>query len=280
MRIEFRINLEVDKTTERILAGLTRLQDPQVMEQAIKTAMRKSILEGVRKRFAQQQATMALVSVIPSTASKALNTVKVHQQFRKLGKRIATAQKNNDVNKLNALHKEQATLVRKLTKRKQRLGRGRGAVLQALRSASNRRRSLMRNVRDVLGGEGPFGSESTKDSMTISVGAVPVLNSIKSPSATKLLSNRYSSTIYNHLWLQMEFGMGVFAKPTPILGGTRFKTQSGSWWYGPRLGRGIHFLGQKPGNLLRTQTGLPYTEDGRALTRMFAAQMNNILFGV
>jgi hypothetical protein len=279
VQLTLRLNVQVDPTTERLVQGLAQLSDPAVMAKLVEDVMRRTILEGVRKRFAKEQSSMALVSVANHHGAKALEKVQTRNQFRRFSQRIAKAQLANDVDALQSLHRDQAALVRRLTRNSTTLAGRKGAFMSALRTAASERASQMRTVRDLMT-RGPFDTQADGNTLTVSVGAVPVLNRIKSASATKILTGKDSGSSYRTLWLQMEYGMGLYAKPSPSLHKSPFKTESGSWWYGARRGQGVHFLGQRPGNLLRTQLGLTYGEDSQAFTRLFGEHVNRILFGV
>lgn len=279
MQIQISLDIAPDRNMKKLMAGLTKLTTGDTLEKLLQEAMRKTILEGVRKRFAANQATMALVSVANRAAAKSLNSVKIRNQFIRLSNRITKAQQANDQEALNKLHRKQAEIVRTLTRGAHKLSSRPDKFHGALRAAARQRAGLMRSVRDVIAGQGPYNVENDGNRITVSVGAIPLLNRIKSPSATTLLTGHASKSLYQHLWLQMEFGMGVYAKPSPVMHGSPNKTATGSWWYGARKGQGVHFLGQKPGNLLRTKTVAAYPQDTAAFQRLFASQVTQLVFG-
>lgn len=132
---------------------------------------------------------------------------------------------------------------------------------------------LLTNARHIQVVRGP-------NDLVALMGHIKTLEQIKSPAAKQFLSGKRSRSPYGILWRQMEFGTGVYRKPgdKPFVP-TRYTSEQG-WWYGPRNSKAsIHFRGTKAGNLLRTQTGLPYSDDARAFTALFAERIRSLLKG-
>lgn len=153
-------------------------------------------------------------------------------------------------------------------------------VRQALDRAHSLRAGAFGSVVDRITDTSLMVSNRTSTDVTVATGSIQVLDQIISPSATQLLRNRNSSSPYNILWRQMEFGTGIMRKQYPgNISPTRYTTDKG-WWYGPKTAyRGVHFKGTKPGNLLRTQSGLPYTEDALKFQREFGQRLRRYLNG-
>jgi hypothetical protein len=119
---------------------------------------------------------------------------------------------------------------------------------------------------------------AAEKNIVLSFGLFSRLNEIK--------THDKSRSAMNVLWRQLEFGSGMFAKaagnqldiggspgttiPRTInsRGKQKDEANDGSWTL-----QGFHVLGTYPGNWLRRQTGLPYTEDALRFQKQVAKQL-------
>lgn len=155
------------------------------------------------------------------------------------------------------------------------------AVSQALDEAALERIGRFNEVISLIVNQNYFHIQRDEHSMTLGIGYIPSLDEVQSPSATPIIYGVDTRTPYGILWRQMEFGMGVTqrkAYPGPIAL-TRSSSKQG-WWYGPKTpSAGIHFKGTQPGNFLRDQTGLPYSQDSVAFHDLFHKQFTRLFNG-
>lgn len=159
----------------------------------------------------------------------------------------------------------------------ERMAKVRAALQQA---HATRKAFFFERVADLLTNSKHIETHMEGDSVVALMGRIRDLDAIKSPSATQILSKHNSRSPYKILWRQMEFGTGMLRKPgeSPFVP-TRY-TSSEGWWYGPPNSKGaVHFRGTHPGNLLRTQTGIPYSQDALSFYRLFGTRMIELLRG-
>lgn len=283
MNIEIRLKFTADKTLKRSATRIGRLSQDSIAE-ALKTAMQRTLIEGIRQRMLARGEQMVLVDRAAPHSRVKFNGIHARQQLLRIQRNIAKAQANGDRREVNRQINKQREVLRKFTAgAKPKLGKAHTEsakqLFRALNTTKVEKRQAVQQVRKLLTGKDAFVTEVNGDSITVGVGVISVLDQIYTPSATRELTGRFSDSPFKKLWLQMEFGAGLYRKPNPLLHNSIYKTGVGSWWYGSKAGRGIHFIGQKPGNFLRDRTGLRYTKDGLLFERVFKQQMLRMLFG-
>lgn len=284
--VNIRVRLRPDNKLT-IMARRTGKLTPEEVAKIIQYALRASLLAGIKRRYAARGFDMQYVYRAGQNNASNFNSLHVRQRLLRLARLIAREQERAEETgrrgRLNELLQEQRDVLAEFSLGARPLMKHRGKqssrVRAALDKATAQKRAAMGRVLQVLAGSDPFVVEPTASGVRVGVGVVSVLRGIETPSATKILQGKRSNSLYRQLWLQMEYGAGQFAKASPNLHTSPYKTGTGSWWYGPKAGKGIHFIGQKPGNLLRDQSGLPYGAEGRLFQRLFAERMNQMLFG-
>ena len=119
------------------------------------------------------------------------------------------------------------------------------------------------------------------------IGNIAHLDKIETPKSG--VSSSFQE--FGIMWRQLEFGTGVFAKrvSSPYGGfratgaGTKDATIPGAWWLGKRVPQGIairsglRLKGSRPGNFLRTYTGLPYEQDAQRFGSEFQILLTRAL---
>lgn len=276
---------------KKVATKLARLS-PEAIASIVKFAMRRTLLEGIRQRYAARGESILFTDRAPKVTTHDFNSLSHRRRLMSVSRKIAAARLEQDFGKVAKFQKHQTEILKDFAAGGKRLPTGRtissvfghnkgksGRVLRALEAATLRKRSAQRAVMEHFIGADPFMVTTTEDTLTVGVGYIPALDIIETPSATDELSGHPSSSPFKKLWLQMEYGAGIYATPSPAFTGTKFKTGVGSWWYGRHMGSGIHLLGQKPGNILRERTGAPYIGEGRLFQQVFAQQMKALIFG-
>ena len=120
-------------------------------------------------------------------------------------------------------------------------------------------------------------TETVNGRPSITFGSTERMDRIKAPSATEHVIKKPHPTEskFQVLWRQLEFGTGIYAKASPFPTNTNpiNKQSDGSWWYGPRVGMGLHLRGAKAGNFLRNASGIAYTDYGIRFAAALAAKL-------
>ena len=127
--------------------------------------------------------------------------------------------------------------------------------------------------------------ERTMHQMTLGIGDLAVLESknMETPSFTEHGLNgpgHETDSSFRILWRQLEFGTGIYAKPSPRPGPTTWKESTGSWWYGQLRGNGLHLRGSRPGNILWDAQSVPYSEDASGFESRFAGMLQRAILGL
>lgn len=144
-----------------------------------------------------------------------------------------------------------------------------GGLFQAFVLAERKFPGQRKAVMDILRSEKNIQLQNKKGVIEIGIGDITKLDAIRMPSATHELGS-FTETPFVHMWRQMEFGSGVFAKrqtiPGNLAGGIR-----GAWWYGrrDRANAGVEFAGSKPGNIIFESASIPYEADAQAFFEKF-----------
>jgi hypothetical protein len=132
--------------------------------------------------------------------------------------------------------------------------------------AGNQFRKRMFDVLQVLTHAEFAGFERTGNSVVVGIGNAASLEQIKTPSATKALSNRESSSRHKTFWRHLEFGTGVLRNAAKDRRNTT-TSPAAEWSYGPRGGpKSLLLKGTLPMNFLYSNTGDMYPQD---YTRLF-----------
>lgn len=275
-----RVTIRVNKGfTQAFLADMKDLKKalhPETIEERIKQAIAQSFLAGMRSRYNSHEAEMNLQRRVSSKDLKGKlsnrdreRLAKLDQRTRQTLRQVAQEHGPGDIREVRDALTTRNTILAAYQTAKYRASRqksDRGKMVhKALRAAALERLSRMRKVIATLTDRSLMKVEyswrnGVVNGITVRVGNIAALDKIKTPSATEELSGHRSKSAYNILWRQMEFGTGVFAFPNVRSGG-RYRTSAGTWWYGPKKGFGIHFAGNRPGQILRQRTGELYTAD-------------------
>lgn len=288
VKVTIRIKFQPDKKLTEFSNRVGKVS-PEKIVRVLKKALQATLLEGIRKRYAAKGFDMQYVYRAGQNNSAKFNSIHAQRRLISLARQIQReqekAEKSGRRERLNQLLEDQRNVLRDFLSgaRPQLKHTGdtkASRARRALDKATQKKKAAMDRVLQKLVGANAFVVTNGSDSVNVGVGVIAQLNQIETPSATPLLTGHPSKSPYKQLWLQMEYGAGIFAKPGPSLHNVSpNKTGVGSWWYGKRAGAGIHFIGQKPGNLLRDHTGLPYSGEYRSFLRMFGDLMNELIFG-
>lgn len=157
------------------------------------------------------------------------------------------------------------------------------AVVGGSLAATNVYRPLMNKVRDMLTLGTNIESDITDGRITLKIGKVEDLEKIKTPSATE----GGTSSPYNVMWRQLEFGTGIYAKKGPDFrssGTYKDSSGAGGWFYGGfsagKSRRRLHLKGTRGGHFLfREGTSLPYVGDGAKFETYFFLLLSRELYG-
>lgn len=275
-RITVRITSGFTEQVNLALTDLSRRLDPAALTAAIKTAVSQSFLANIGKRYAAAENDMNMQRRISNRRLTGQLTQKDRERLANINAKVrgrllkvAQVAGPSDITKVRDILKVRDRILSsyqrsKYTAKKQKDSRGK-RVHQALREAAKQRLVAMRRVRDLITAKDQMEVEYGRrngviNSITVKAGRLDQLDRIRTPSATPLITGHQSSSRFNILWRQMEFGTGVFAFPSGRFSG-RYKTSAGTWWFGPRVGQGVHFAGNRPGQFLRQKTGQLYTAD-------------------
>lgn len=278
--------MQSDKTMERVVAGLGSI-NKATMITILKHAIAKSFQKAIAERYAKVASTIPYTQQISRRRSENINfqNKTKRRQLISVATKLQHAIQTGNEGAIKRLQQRQKELVKEYTQLQSRVGgKSKGAlksgIQRAAQAATNKRiPKHNRMIRDIVS-SGAARGYSTGTGVVVRIGNLAELEARKTPSITDELPKARSKTKFRSLLRLMEFGSGVYAKPSPVLHGSRYKTAVGTWFYGAGMGKGLHFLGQKPGNFLRTQTGLPYTQDGMMFIHLFAERLNRQIFGV
>lgn len=144
-----------------------------------------------------------------------------------------------------------------------------GGLFRAFVDAEKKFPGQRKAVMDILRSEKNIQLQNKKGVIEIGIGDITLLDAILMPSATHELES-FTETPFVHMWRQMEFGSGVFAKRQTIPGNLA-GTIRGAWWYGrsDRENAGVEFAGSKPGNIIFAAASIPYEDDAQAFFEKF-----------
>ena len=275
-RVTVRATMGFTESFENQLRDLRSKLSIPALEERLRRALAESFLVNIRSRYNSAETEMNLQRRISNKkltgqlgARDRATLARINTSTRNKLKKIAQEFGPGDIAKVRDALKQRDVLLAayrtaKYRAVKQKDKRGR-LVQNALRQAAQQRLTKMKQVRDLLTDRSKikveYGSRNgVVNSITLRIGNIAELDKIKTPSATPLITGHRSTSKFNILWRQMEFGTGVFAFPTMRTSG-RYKTSAGTWWFGPRKGFGVHFAGNKPGQFLRQRTGELYSAD-------------------
>lgn len=285
-RVEIHIKMQSDKTMKRVVEGLGSITR-STMISIVKYAMAKSFQKAIAERYAKTASVTPHTQQISSRRSENINfqNKTKRRQLISVATKLQHAIQTGNEGAIKRLQQRQKELVKEYTQLQSRVeGKPKGVLKsglqRAVRTATNRRQSMHRRIIHQIIDSNAMRGHSIDSGIVVRIGNLAQLEAIEAPSITTILSGAQTRSKFRSLLRLMEFGSGVYAKPSPVLHGSRYKTAVGTWFYGPRKGQGLHFLGQKPGNFLRTQTGLPYTQDGMMFIHLFAERLNRQIFGV
>ena len=288
------LRFQTDPQLEQFAHTIQRLvDDPVAFTNLLKGVMRTTLLAAYRKRFLQSVPKMIGMEKEQSGASfnrKADITLEIGRLTAELAKDISDSDKDvikRQLEKLTAEFAGGTVLETDPTTQagideQQGLGvstreRGRGSL------STGQFQARMGAVLNLLALPEFFevGVDASGNPV-IGIGKLEDLNAILTPSFGN--PDTGGTTPYKILWRQLEFGTGIYAKPSPRLGPTRFKTRRGTWWFGPSDVRkrrfvGLHLRGSRPGNVLTTAAGLPYDSDALLFRQAFFETMQRQLFG-
>jgi hypothetical protein len=142
--------------------------------------------------------------------------------------------------------------------------------LSAATSAMMRDRALQ--VLDYLTNPQYLGAPKMAGGDSVySAGRLDLLETIKTPSATRKLMQKETGSQYDILWRHLEFGTGIYASKAQVMGqqnlagNDAYKNADGSWWYGPpnsgtQRKRGLLVRGSSPMNVMWGPSGLANTQ--------------------
>lgn len=107
--------------------------------------------------------------------------------------------------------------------------------------------------------------------ISIGIGDIAELSKVRTPSATTEAKKKVNSP-FVHMWRQLEFGTGIFAKQQDVPGNVAGRIR-GVWWYGPKTEggneSGIEFIGSKPANIIFQTRSVPYSQDAQEFFKRF-----------
>jgi len=288
------LRFQTDPQLEQFVHTVQRLvDDPVAFTNLLKGVMRTTLLAAYRKRFLQSTSKMTGMEKEQAGASynrKADITLEIGRLTAELAKDISDSDKDvikRHLEKLTAEFAGGSVLETDPTTRAgidpdEGLGvstreRGRGSL------STGQFQARMGAVLNLLALPEYFqvGTDAAGNPV-IGIGNLDDLNAIVTPSYGD--PNTGGTSKHKILWRQLEFGTGIYAKPSPRLGPTRFKTRRGTWWFGPSDVRkrrfvGLHLRGSRPGNVLTTAAGLPYDSDALLFRQAFFETMQRQLFG-
>jgi hypothetical protein len=299
---EFDANNELGRLADRIEALTVT---PRILSNLLKRAFAETLIPAIRAAYIKGlpkavDMHLAKISNIEAgemgDSSKKWDKVKTTSFSREnptdegkaLGsiyERMRAAQLRNDPERYAKLQNLLDDKRKEFISSLQRLKGGKQKKSHALSSGLFRARAL--EVLDLLVNQANMSTTSEGDSVSVGLGNLTALDAIKTPSATEyVLEKGESSSKYNILWRQLEFGTGIGARQydsNPFAGkhtNSRYQEglPSGMWYYGKSL--------DKAGLILAGSSGVHALWDsrqvlnqGRAFAELTLKYMTGVLLG-
>jgi hypothetical protein len=114
----------------------------------------------------------------------------------------------------------------------------------------------------------------------VGIGEIPVIDSLlETPSATRSLSGRGTTSPYRSFWRHLEFGTGVERSAAKDMKRNKVAGMPLPWTYGTREQGSLVLAGTAPMNFLTDITGAMYDEDLQALDDAIRKVLKKILHG-
>lgn len=296
IRVEVGWRIQPDRNFQNFVDRINRLaNDPAVMVNLVKGVMRATVLAAYRKRFLRS--THLMTGMEKESAGKFVRKMARVDELMAVAKELNTATGSTRDN-----------LRAKYERLMQQMEGGPSMVLDE--GATHKKEMQMdedgttMGIEESASGAGglstgqftprmgailnllvlPEYMEQGVDAQGnpfIGIGKIADLDAIMTPSHANAATGGKSR--HKIMWRQLEFGTGIYAKPQPRRGPTKFKTTRGTWWYGPsdvRIGRfaGLHLRGSHPANVLRQASGLPYESDAMMFRQAFYEALGKRLF--
>lgn len=285
--VQIKIKMSTDKTFKRVLQGLGSI-NKSTMISMVKFAMARSFQKAIAERYAKVASTITKTEQISRTRAQNTNfqNQNKRRQLISVATKLQQAIAAGNEKSIKRLQEQQRKLIQQYTKLQSSLDRKPKGILKshlqrAINVATARRVTAHSRMIRRFTDNSSMKGFSIESGVVVNIGNMAEINQIDVPSITTILNRGASArSKFRNLLKLMEYGSGLYAKPSPVLHRSRYKTEVGTWFYGPRKGQGLHFAGQKPGNFLRTQTGLRYTQDGLMFMQIFANRLNNRIFGI
>lgn len=238
------------------------VDDPALAQRLLRAAVAETLLAAYRKRFLARFADALNMQSARNTKSTPDATKAVKRARRRLeelsvelaGQQLA----GEDTTKLE----------RRIKKAEERLVDAYDKDFGQSELATGMFRPLALQVLALLTQVGNTHVNSTDTRTQVGVGHIPTLDAIKTPSATRMLTGRETSSRMNKLWRHLEFGTGIHSQPK----------KGRAWWYGTKT-RGLKLFGSKGVHALYNTQGVPYEADAMRFETHFAKLLERALRG-
>lgn len=270
---QFNIRVSFKMTTtgfEKTIQKLERVINADaVVVRLIRNAVIRSLVANIRSRFLVSMERAVEMHVLEQDGKAVTNSPKTRMRDLKLKasiqgnlERLAEAQLKSDYATADRIRDRVNKQFEQLWARLQQGPNGVAYPSHKLSTlAGNRFRRQMFTVLALFTDAMNVYAEKTASGIAIGVGPRAALESVTTPSATKALTGRESSSRYKVMWRQLEFGTGALrnAQKDRL---NKWAVPKDEWWYGPKNTKaGLLLKGTAPMNFLTDGSGAMYPED-------------------
>ena len=260
MRISLTIQGKFDQGFDEFEKRVTALEaNPDLLEKLLRQAIRDTILVAWRKRALdnfEESLRMELANGQQRPIVDAKRAAKARKALEAAGDALALEELNGKVTKAT----------------KKRLEKAAEDYIDAHESprspsslSTGSFRILALKVLHLMIDASKVQTGTTKTAVMAGIGNLAALEQIHTPSATPLITDHDTSSSYQILWRQLEFGTGIYGQ------------RGRGWWFGPRAGRGLQLRGSKGWNAIFDKQGIAYQADAIRLERVFAELLTQAL---
>lgn len=270
-KYQFNIRVKFSMKSEGFKAAqekLLHVLDPDVMGDAIRQAVVRSLVANMRLRFirhmtnALEMESLEVNGRAPnSTAQKRMQDKNLQDALNRLMHRLNEAQIDGDLSAADGIRERMLKVYEKLHASLELSPKGQPLGSHALsKLVGNEFRRRMFMVLQLLTDRHFVGVVTRDGKITVNVGNIPLLDRIQTPSATERLTGRPTSSRFKILWRHLEFGTGLLRSTQKDRRNSVTKGL-GSWWYGRILENSLQLRGTLPMNFITNNNGEFYEED-------------------
>lgn len=254
---------------ERIISFV---DDQAVLARLAKQAVAETILRSYRQRFYARLPLLLNMERADFERAAVGMPSDLKESVQNIRDQIDEALANGDAEKAAELKHKAANREEKL---REALGRRRASAL-----ATGQFRRLALEVIAMMASVEAVDVHFDKKGVRVGIGRLAQLETIETPSATSFLTGNDTKSKKTSLWRHLEFGTGIYATGPGADASSKFKESDGSWWFGPKRGRGLHLKGSQGAHAIFDKQAVMYGDDAMRFEKVFAQLLSQALGGI